>query len=102
VAGATWGALAGVLRTGFGANEAVTTLLLNFIANDIMLYLIYQPWKDPNGSGQPQSKPLADGAVLPKLLGSQLNLGVIVAALVALAVWLVLTRSGWGFALRVV
>ena len=101
-AGATWGALAGALRTGFGANEAVTTLLLNFVANDIMLYLIYQPWKDPNGSGQPQSRPLADGAALPKLLGSQLNLGVIVAALVALGVWLLLTRSGWGFALRVV
>lgn len=39
---------------------------------------------------------------MPKLLGSQLNLGVIVAALVPLGVWLLLTRSGWGFALRVV
>lgn len=101
-AGGAWGALAGALRVTFGANEAVTTLLLNFIANDIMLYLIYQPWKDPNGSGQPQSRPLAETAVLPKLLGSQLNLGLILAALVALGVWLLLNRSGWGFALRVV
>ena len=42
-----------------GANEAVTTLLMNFVANDLMLYLIYQPWKDPGGSGQPESRPLA-------------------------------------------
>ncbi len=44
--------------TRLGVNEAVTTLLLNFIANDIMLYLIYQPWKDPNGSG-PAAEPAA-------------------------------------------
>ena len=67
------------MRTWLGASEAVTTLLLNFIANDIMLYLIYQSWKDPNGSGQPQSRPLAHSAQLPKLFGSQLNLGLLIA-----------------------
>jgi ABC-type uncharacterized transport system permease subunit len=101
IAGALWGGLAGVLRATLSANESVTTLLLNFIANDIMLYLIYQPWKDPHGSGQPQSKPLAHQAVLPKIFGSQLNLGLIIAAAAALGIWLVLKKSGWGFALRV-
>ena len=91
-----------MLRATLAANESVTTLLLNFIANDIMLYLIYQPWKDPNGSGQPQSKPLDHQAVLPKILGSQLNIGVIIAAVVAVGVWFLLQRTGWGFALRVV
>lgn len=101
-AGAVWGGIAGVLRAVLGANESVTTLLLNFVANDIMLYLIYQPWKDPNGSGQPQSRPLPSDAVLPGVIGGTVNLGVIVAAVVALVVWQVLRRSGWGFALRVV
>jgi ABC-type uncharacterized transport system permease subunit len=101
-AGAVWAGLAGVLRATLNANESVTTLLLNFIANDIMLYLIYQPWKDPAGSGQPQSRPLNHHAVLPKLFGSQLNLGLIVAAVVAVGVWYLLQRTGWGFALRVV
>jgi simple sugar transport system permease protein len=100
-AGAIWGGIAGVLRAKLSANESVTTLLLNFIANDIMLYLIYQPWRDPHGSGQTQSKPLASKAVLPKLFGSQLNLGLIVAGVVAVGLWLLLSRSGWGFALRV-
>jgi simple sugar transport system permease protein len=101
-AGAIWGGISGVLRVTLDANEAVTTLLLNFIANDTMLYLLYQPWKDPNGSGQPQSRPLTSNETLPHVFGSGINLGVIVALVVALAVWVVVQRSGWGFALRVV
>ncbi|HWD24510.1 MAG TPA: ABC transporter permease [Acidimicrobiales bacterium] len=102
LAGAFWGGIAGFLRVLVNANEAVTTLLLNFIANDLMLYLLYQPWKDPNGSGQPESRPLSSHEVLPHFFGSSINLGVIVALVVALAVWVLLQRSGWGFALRVV
>ncbi len=101
-AGAVWGGVAGLLRVSVNANEAVTTLLLNFIANDVMLYLLYQPWKDPSGGGQPESRPLTSNEVLPRLLGSSLNLGVIIALAAAVLVWYLLTRSGWGFALRVV
>jgi simple sugar transport system permease protein len=101
-AGALWAGLAGVLRAVVGANEAVTTLLLNFVANDIMLYLIYQPWKDPHGSGQPQSRPLASAAQLPRLFGSQVSFSVVVAAAVSVGVWWLMRRSNWGFALRVV
>ncbi|HVC25411.1 MAG TPA: ABC transporter permease [Acidimicrobiales bacterium] len=101
-AGALWGGLAGLLRVSVGANEAVTTLLLNFVANDLMLYLLYQPWKDPTGGGQPESRPLVASEILPKLFGSSVNLGVIVAAVVALVVHVLLKRTGWGFALRVV
>lgn len=102
LAGAVWGGIAGVLRVAVNANEAVTTLLLNFIANDILLYLLYQPWKDPNGTGQPQSKPLGANETLGNFLGSSVNLGVIIALLVAIGVYLLLARTGWGFGLRVV
>lgn len=99
-AGAAWAGLAAVLRTALGANEAVTTLLLNFVANDVMLYLIYQAWKDPTGGGQPESRPLAAAAQLPMPGG--VGVGVIVTVVVAVGVALLLRRSGWGFALRVV
>ena len=102
LAGAAWASIAGVLRTWLGASEAVTTLLLNFIANDIMLYLIYQSWKDPQGSGQPQSRPLPDNAQLPSLFGLQVTWALVIAAVAAVAVWFLLTKTGWGFALRVV
>jgi simple sugar transport system permease protein len=100
--GALWSAIAAVLRVFVNANEAVTTLLMNFIANDILLYLLYQPWKDPSGTGQPQSKPLTTNTTLPHVFNSTLNLGVIVALVVALGVYLLLSRTSWGFALRVV
>jgi simple sugar transport system permease protein len=101
-AGAVWAGISGLLRTALNASEAVTTLLLNFIANDVMLFLIYQPWKDPHGNGQPQSRPLAAHALLPKLFGSQLNLGVLVALAGMVLAWYLLSRTSWGFALRVV
>ncbi len=46
-------------------NEAITTLLLNYVAIDLMLYLIYDPWKDPNGTGQPATRPAGGGCRLP-------------------------------------
>ena len=101
-AGAFWSGIAGFLRVSMSANEAVTTLLLNFIANDVMLYLLYQPWKNPSGGGQPESDPLSSHETLPHLFGSSINLGVIVAGVVALGIWVLIQHSGWGFALRVV
>lgn len=101
LAGAAWAGIAGVLRIRLGVNEAVTTLLLNFVANDTLLYLTYQPWKDPGGLGQPESRPLAIQAQLPVLFGSQLNIGIIITAVLVLAVWYAVKRTSWGFAIRV-
>ncbi len=102
VAGAIWAGIPAVMRTVTGASEAVTTLLMNFVANDIMLYLIYQPWRDRFSSGQPQSQPLSQSAQLPSLFGSQLNIGVVVALALVIVTWYLLKRSHWGFALKVV
>src|SRR5690606_32343464 len=52
IAGALWAGIAGLLRIGFNVNEAVTTLLLNFVALDLMLFLIYQPWRE-SAAAQP-------------------------------------------------
>jgi simple sugar transport system permease protein len=101
-AGGIWAGISAVLRTWLGANEAVTTLLMNFVAIDIMLFLIYEPWQDPSSSGQPQTMALPPAARLPHLFGSQISLGVVITAVVAAQVWLLLRRSGWGFALRIV
>jgi len=101
LAGAVWAGLAGLLRIRLGVNEAVTTLLLNFVANDILLYLTYQPWKDPNGLGQPESKPLATQAQLPLIFGSQLNIGIIITVVLVLVVWWAVKHTGWGFAIKV-
>jgi simple sugar transport system permease protein len=101
-AGALWAGLAGVMRLSLRVNEAISTLLLNYVAIDILLYLIYQPWKDPHGSGQPATRPLAVGARLPLLGTTQVHVGIIVALVASVAVWLLMERTSWGFRLRVV
>lgn len=101
-AGAVWAGLAALLRTALKVPEAITTLLLNYVAFDLMLYLIYDAWKDPNGTGQPTSRPLAKGAHLPIIFGSRVHLGIVFAGAAAVFIWLALNRTSWGFRLRVV
>lgn len=102
LAGALWSGIAAVLRTTVKVNEAVSTLLLNYIALDLLLFLIYEPWKDPNGSGQPASPPLADTAKLPVFNGTAVNVGIVVVVVATLVVWFALRGTTWGFRLATV
>jgi len=104
VAGAAWAGIAAGLRVALRIPEAITTLLLNYVALDVMLYLIYEPWKDPSGTGQPTSKPLDTADRLPVIsIGDfKANIGIIIALVAAVVTWIVLRRTAWGFALRVV
>ena len=115
LAGAAWAGIAGGLRLAANANEAITTLLLNFIAIDIMLALISGPWKDRTsaGAGQLASRALADGAQLPRLVFTMpsqngfptpvfVSLGTLIALLALGGLWWLLGRTAWGFQLRVV
>jgi general nucleoside transport system permease protein len=102
VAGALWAGLAGLLRLTAGVNEAVTTLLLNYVALDLLLFLIYQPWRDTAGSGQPTTRPLADGAKLPVLTGTSIHVGIGLVLLAAFATWVLLNRTVWGFTLSTI
>jgi general nucleoside transport system permease protein len=102
-AGAAWAGLAAGLRLTVKVNEAISTLLLNFVAIDIMLGLIYDPWKDAAGFGQPSSRPLAETARLPLFVsGGTVNAGIVLALVAMVGVWAVLRWTAWGFRLRVV
>src|SRR5215831_11868345 len=91
------GALAGaallagpaVLKVRLGVDEVVTTLLLNFIMLLAVSMIIEGPMKDPQAFGWPQSVPLVDEALLPKLVPrSRLHLGFLLALIAARAVGL--------------
>jgi simple sugar transport system permease protein len=101
LAGAAWAGIAGVMRLTFRVNEAVSTLLLNFVALDLLLFLIYQPWRE-SSAGQPTTKELADGAKLPLIPGTEIHVGIILAVLATLLVFLLLSYTRWGFRLSVV
>jgi ABC-type uncharacterized transport system permease subunit len=100
-AGAAWAAIAALLRMWVDINEAVTTLLLNYVAIDLLGFLIYDSWKDPNGSGQPTTPILGVAARLPVIGSSRVHTGIFLAVGAAVITWLVLKKTSWGFRLRV-
>ena len=102
VAGGLWAGIAAVLRLTVRINEAITTLLLNYVAIDLLLYLIYQPWKDKHGSGQPATRQLAVGARLPLIGTSKVHAGFLIAVVATVVIFALLRWTAWGFRLRVV
>lgn len=102
VGGALWGGIAALLKQFVGISEAVTTLLLNYVALNVMYFLIYDPWKDPNGSGQPATRPIPVSERLPLLGNSKVHAGIVIALVAAVGVWWLLRSTRFGFQLRVV
>ena len=91
------------LKTRFGADEVVTTLLLNFIILIFLQMMLEGPLKDPMGMGWPQSAPIVDNGVLPALMPRMRIHSGLIIALVAVAIAHVMTsKSVWGFKLRAV
>ena len=77
--------------------------MLTYVATLFLSTLVYGPWKDPEGFNFPQSRMFTDSALLPIILeGTRLNLGAVVALLVAVAGWVLMTFTIVGFQIRVV
>ena len=102
IAGGMWSAIAAVLRLRIGIAESVSTLLLNYIALDVMYFLIYDRWKDRRGSGQPATRALRTSEHLPLWGDTRVHLGLILALVMAAAVYVVFRTTSWGFRLQVV
>jgi simple sugar transport system permease protein len=100
-AGAFWGFIAGFLKARTGANEVITTIMLNWIALYLLAWFIKLP-PVVSGPGGQASKVIHGTARLPHLLGSslQVNLGIILALAGAVLVWWLLSRSVLGFQMR--
>lgn len=91
------------LKTRFGADEVVTTLLLNFIILIFLQMMLEGPLQDPMGLGWPQSAPIVDNALLPPLLPRmRLHAGLIIALVAVVAAHIMLSKTVWGFKLRAV
>ncbi|HEY7177770.1 MAG TPA: ABC transporter permease [Gaiella sp.] len=100
--GLVWAGIAAVLKVWLSLNEALSTLLLNFVAPLMLGYLVFGPWKDPaNYSNLPQTAEFEGSARLPVYGLTQLHLGIPLALLAAVVVWVVLDFTRWGFRARV-
>ncbi|MEW6694438.1 MAG: ABC transporter permease [Pseudomonadota bacterium] len=102
VSGLLWAAVTAWLRDRFNANEILVSLMLVYVAVQLLNYLVYGPWKDPLGFNFPQTQRLDAAAQVPRLWpGLRLHLGLPLALLAALAVWVFLFRTRAGFAQQV-
>jgi len=103
VGGMAWAAIPAFLRTRFNANEILTSLMLTYVAQQLLIYLVVGPWKDPEGYGFPQSRLFQEAATSPILVpGTRIHLGVLAAFIAVGLGWLVLKKSAIGFQFRVI
>lgn len=95
-AGAFWAAIPAILRENFKTNEIISTLMLNYLAILFLQYLVFGPWKDPNGMGFPMTSEFPPAAVMPEIIG-RIHGGVVlcIIASVGLTVFLQRTRCGY-------
>jgi general nucleoside transport system permease protein len=108
VGGGIWGAIPGIFKAYRNVNEVLSTIMLNLVAVQLMNYLLAGPMIDKSESfavvGRiPQTRLLSPNSWLPIIVpGTQLHLGVVIAVLVAAAVYVLLWRTGIGFRIRAV
>ena len=97
--GLLWALIPALLKVRLGVNEILTSLMLVYIAELLLDYLVRGPWRDPKGFGFPQSISFPPAATLQPLFeGGRLHAGLVLAALAALAAAFVFRRSLFGFA----
>jgi len=100
--GMFWAAITALLRDRFNANEILVSLMLVYVAVQVLNYLVYGPWKDPQGFNFPQTKTFESAAQMPRLFdGMRANIGVVIALAAAALGWLYLFRTHSGYAQQV-
>jgi general nucleoside transport system permease protein len=100
--GLLWAALVALLRDRFNANEILVSLMLVYVAQQVVNALVFGPWKDPQGFNMPQSVSFHASLHLPMLLErTRLHIGLVIALVLAVVVALFLFRSFRGFQLQV-
>lgn len=109
VAGALWGFIPGFLKAKFGVNEIITTLMMNYIAFFWNDFFIYGSWSDrgfqltptyPSNAWLPRLSDYA--AQIPQFAGLTIHLGLLFGLIATVVVWYLLTRTRWGYEIRLI
>lgn len=99
IGGLVYAAIPALLRTRFGISEILTSLMLVYVAELLLDYLVRGPWRDPKGFNFPQSVAFSDAAILhPIFEGGRIHAGLLLALLVVLIAFFLFRRTLFGFA----
>jgi len=102
-AGALYAMIPAICKVRFGASEILTSLMLVYVADLFMDYLVRGPWRDPKGMNFPTTAEFDPVATVPTLIdGSRLHAGAILALIVVMLATVMLGRTIKGFEIRVV
>ncbi len=101
--GALWALIPAICKVRFGANEILTSLMLVYVADLIMDYLVRGPWRDPKGLNFPTTAAFDPVATVPVIIeGSRLHAGAVLACIIVMLATVLLGRTIKGFEIRVV
>ena len=101
--GAAYGAIPAFLKVRFNTNEILTSLMLVYIAQYFLDWLVRGPWRNPQGYNFPQTVQFNSSAILPELFpaSGRANLGILLALIAAVAMWFLISRTLKGFEVKV-
>jgi len=102
-AGALYALIPAICKVKFGASEILVSLMLVYVADLLLDYLVRGPWRDPNGFNFPTTAEFDPVATVPLLIeGGRLHLGAAIALLIVAGAAVLLGRTIKGFEIRVV
>jgi len=101
--GAAYGALPAFLKTRFNTNEILTSLMLVYVAQLFLDWVVRGPWRDPKGFNFPQTVQFNPSAVLPEIMpmSGRANWGFVFALVAALVMWFLISKTLKGFEVKV-
>lgn len=104
VGGAAYAAIPALLKARFNTNEILTSLMLVYVAQLFLDWLVRGPWRDPAAMSFPQAPAFNAWAILPELFpaSGRANWGIVLALVAALAVWFMMKKTLKGFEIRVI
>lgn len=104
IGGALYAAIPALLKVRFNTNEILTSLMLVYVAQLFLDWMVRGPWRDPQGHGFPQTIQFSDAATLPMLSPQSGNAtwDIVFALVAAVVVWFFMARTVKGFEVKVI
>ncbi len=100
--GALYGAIPAVLKNRFGVNEILSSLMLVYVAQLFLDWLVRGPWRDPHGYNFPKSITFEGWQLLPTLGLGRVHIGIVLALLAVILTAILMARTLKGFEVRVI
>jgi ABC-type uncharacterized transport system permease subunit len=101
VVGAFWIGIVGYLRHARGVNETISSLLMTYIGIAIMNFFVEGALRDLSNPNKPSTMPLGNAYMVGNIPGTEVHWGLVAGVVLAIALYVLLSRTTFGFAVRV-